>query len=258
VKKRFLVMAVLALVAAYPLFAWAFQHDHGHDPHAPPPAAHQPQHQPHPGGSVANPHHEAPHAGEHADKHGDKHGRGLAPINWADFSNKEQPPYLAMVINLVVLIGLYYFLGKKPIANALVERRDEIAKQIEEAQQMKSEAEARAKKYQSQLERLEEELTTARAALVEAGKGERDRMVRDAEEKAARMQKDAEFLIEQEMKQLRQDLRKETVDMAVAAAEELLKKRITADDQQRLADEYLKDLARGGPRDSGAMPGGAS
>jgi F-type H+-transporting ATPase subunit b len=133
-------------------------------------------------------------------------------------------------------------MGRKPIAEGLKNRRAAVAKEIEEAQRMRAEAEERAKVYQAKLDKLEEELATARAALVEAGKGEKERIIREAEEKAARLQKDAEFLVEQEMKQLRHDLLRETVEMAVSTAEELLKKRITPADQERLAEDYLADL----------------
>jgi F-type H+-transporting ATPase subunit b len=80
----------------------------------------------------------------------------------------------------------------------------------------------------------------------------------DAEAKAERMRKDAEFLVEQELKQIRQDLWRDTVEAAVGAAEELLKKRVTPADQERMAEDYLADLggkksaplAGAGPRES--------
>ena len=53
------------------------------------------------------------------------------------------------------------------------------------------------------------------------------------------MRKDAEFLVEQEMKQIRQDLWRDTVEVAVTAAEDLLKKRVTPADQERIAEDYL-------------------
>jgi F-type H+-transporting ATPase subunit b len=64
----------------------------------------------------------------------------------------------------------------------------------------------------------------------------------EAEAKAERRRKDAEFQVEQELKQIRQDLWKETVEAAVGAAEELLKKRVTMADQERMAEDYLADL----------------
>ena len=187
-------------------------------------------------------------------------GRG---INWIDLHDPpystphatygSRPAYGAMVLNFVLLAALYYFLGRKPIAEALVKRRAAVAKEIEEAQRMKTEAEARAKQYQAKLGRLEEELAMAKQALVDAGRGERDRIVRDAEEKASRMQKDATFRIEQEMRQIRQELWRDTVEVAVTAAEDLLKKRITPADQERLAEDYLAELVG-----TGATAGGAS
>jgi F-type H+-transporting ATPase subunit b len=165
----------------------------------------------------------------------------LEPINWTNFGS-DTPPYLAMVINFGILAAGYYLLGKKPIAAALQNRRDTIAKDIDEANKMLGEAQERAKTYQAKLERLEEEVKTARAALVQSGEAERERIVGDAEAKAERMRKDAEFLVDQELKQIRQDLWRETVETAVGAAEDLLKKRVTTADQERMAEDYLADL----------------
>jgi F-type H+-transporting ATPase subunit b len=166
---------------------------------------------------------------------------GPAPFNMWKFG-EETPPFVAMLINFGILAAGYYFLGRKPIAAGLQSRRDTITKDIEEAQRMKHEAEERAKTYQGKLEKLEEELAAARESLLRAGEAESERIVREAETKAERMRKDAEFLVEQELKKLRSELWRDTVEAAVVAAEELLKKRVTAADQERLAEDYLADL----------------
>jgi len=168
-------------------------------------------------------------------------GEGPAPFNLTQFGG-ETPPFIAMLINFGILAAGYYFLGRKPVAAGLQARRDTISKEIEEAQRMRHEAEERAKIYQSKLEKLEDELKAARESLVRAGEAESERIVREAETKADRMRKDAEFLVEQELKQLRGQLWRDTVEAAVGAAEELLKKRVTPADQERLAEDYLADL----------------
>jgi F-type H+-transporting ATPase subunit b len=195
-------------------------------------------------------------AGEHSE-HGE---HALAPINWTDFSNHEQPPLAAYILNLAVLVGIYWYFGKKPVAEALTQRRVSIAKEIEEAQKMRKEAEARAKQYQAKLEKLDEELETTKKALIEAGKGEKERIVREAQEKAERMQRDAQFMLEQELKQMRADLSKETVELAIAAAEELLRKKITPSDHDRLADDYIAELTTRHMRSTSLPPppGGAT
>ena len=167
--------------------------------------------------------------------------------NWYDLQRVDKhgqpvPPFIAMLVNFGILAAGYYYLGRKPVAVALKSRRDRIAREIEEADKMRKEAEERATIYQAKLAHLEEEVKAARGALVHAGEAERDRVMAEAAAKAERMRKDAEFLVEQELKQIRQDLWKDTVEAAVLAAEELLKKRVTPADQERLADEYLAEL----------------
>jgi F-type H+-transporting ATPase subunit b len=164
-----------------------------------------------------------------------------APMNWTDFGSKT-PPFVAVLVNFAILAGAYYWLGKKPIAAALQSRRDSIAKEIEEAQRAKEAAEQRATIYQAKLEKLEDEVRAAREALVRAGEAERERIVSDAEAKAERLRGEAQFLIEQELKQIRQDLWREAVEAAVAGAQELLAARVTPADQERLAEDYLASL----------------
>lgn len=215
---RRVALAAMLVVTASACWAWA-QHDK--------PAVEKP---------VAGERH-----GASAATHEESEEPTVISVNWTEFG-KETPPFVAMVLNFGLLAGAYYALGRKPIAAGLQARRDHIAKEIDEARKMQQEAEARAKTYQAKLEKLEEEVSTARDALVRAGEAERDRIVKEAEAKADRARRDAEFMVEQELKQIRQDLWRETVETAVSAAEELLKKRVTQADQERLAEDYLADL----------------
>lgn len=180
-------------------------------------------------------------AGSH-DAAGGHHGPEA--INWTDIWDKKRPAFLALVINFGALMTLYYLLGKKPIAEALKQRRVTIGKDIEEAQKLLDEAKERAKKYQADLKNADADAATAKAGLVSAGKGEVDRIVAEAQEKAERMKRDADRLVEQERKQVHQDLLLETVDLAVREAQALLEKSVTADDHARLAQDLLAELSR--------------
>jgi F-type H+-transporting ATPase subunit b len=247
VAARWVLLATMTVLTAWPVWAWATQQH----PLAPAAASHEPR----PGNArpehAASAKHETTRpAAEHAaaeksDKaekaEGAEENEAPAPMNWTQFGGAT-PPFLAMLINFGILAAGYYWLGRKPIAAGLLHRRDAIARDIEDAQRMRKEAEERAKHYQAQLDNLQQEMRTARDALVRAGEAERDRVVREAEAKAERMQKDAQFLVEQEIKQVRQDLWRDAVEVAVTAAQELLQQRVTPADQERLAEEYLTEL----------------
>jgi F0F1-type ATP synthase membrane subunit b/b' len=51
-------------------------------------------------------------------------------------------------------------------------------------------------------------------------------------------------VIEQELRALREELRRDTVLAAVTAAEEAVRKNITAADQSRLVDDFVQSLER--------------
>jgi len=147
-----------------------------------------------------------------------------------------------MVINFLILLGIYYRFGKKPMAEALVERKKSIASSIENAQKILSEAKHRSKKYKSKLDKVEADAREAKQSQVSTGKGDAEAIVRNAEEKAARLSRDVEFILDQEQKQTQLDLVRETVEKAAKEAEVLLKSNVSTADQERLAEEFLSKL----------------
>lgn len=186
-------------------------------------------------------------AGSHgASEAPEEEGGPPGAIKWFDtqlLMNK-QPPYAAVLFNFAVLIFIYYRFGKAPIANALKARRDGIGKQIENAAQILKEAKDRARRYRAKLDKVKDEAEKAKQTNIDTGKGKADEIVRNADEKAGRIKREAEFLLEQETKQVRIDLQRETVEKATREAEELLKKGVTAEDQERLAQAFLDQLAK--------------
>jgi F-type H+-transporting ATPase subunit b len=209
-------------------------------------------------GAAAAPHGEGvpAHGEAGADAHAGAH-HGPEAINWTDIFDSKRPAIIALVINFGVLMTLYYVLGKKPIAAALKQRRVTIGKDIDEAQKLLEEAQERGKKYQGDLKNAEVDAATAKASLITAAKGELDKMISEAQERADRMKNDADRLVVQERKQVHQDLVKETVDLAVREAAQLLEKSVTAEDHARLAQDLLTELSRR-PAARSARSGGAA
>lgn len=173
-------------------------------------------------------------AQEHA---AEEHAGGHASHGW------DSTALAASFVNFVVLIAVFVYLFKDSLKSFLVSRKAEIERELLEAARLKAEAEVKHKEYSERLAKLDSELAKMKQDMADAGKREFDRIIADAEHKAARMRKEAEFLIEQQAKTLRNEITRESTEGAVAAAAELLLRATTTYDQQRLAQEYLGSLS---------------
>lgn len=171
---------------------------------------------------------------EEAAEHGAEHG---GHGGW------DSQALIASFVNFAVLIGLFVYLFRDKVRSSLKDRRDSVERALQEAARMKAEAEVKRKEYTERLAKLDQELAEIKSEMIAAGQAERDRIIADAEHKAARMRKEAEFIIEQQVKQLRTDIAREAANAAIASAEQLLLRATTTYDQQRLAQEYLTALS---------------
>ena len=159
------------------------------------------------------------------------------------FRPKGMPvPFGAMVLNSAILYYLLIRFAKKPIADALKSRKTAILRGMEEAGKMKSDAEARLAEYEEKLRTIDQEIERVREEMRAAGQTERKRILAEAKEKRARMERDAQTLIGQELKAARETLLGETTRGAIRSAEAALMAKLGAADQSRLAEEYLTGL----------------
>lgn len=185
------------------------------------------------------------HAGLDEDGHGEHseedHAHGGGEVTLSKIFSDRQ--FLASLITFFVLFFLVVKLAGGKINEALGARKREIMENLEEAQRKKAEAEALREEYADRLSRMGEELERIKAEMLKAGEAERDRIVADAEHKAASMRRETQFQIEQKFKQLREDLTREAVAAAIGAAQERVASEATMSDQTRLAEDYLKNIA---------------
>ncbi|MEI8256530.1 MAG: ATP synthase F0 subunit B [Deltaproteobacteria bacterium] len=182
-------------------------------------------------------HEGAEHGGEH-------HEHGPGPVNWIAFGHHDsegrtQPPLLASVINFLILMGILLFAVKRMVNPALAERRRAIEAEINEAQRLRTEAEALHREYTERLENVQTEVDGIKADFLKAGEAEYARIIDEARQRAERMGQDAEVAIRQELKQIRDDVMREAAQSATASAEKTLRAQISPQDQTRLAEQYL-------------------
>ena len=288
------VVAAVSVLPATLAFAQD-GHDHGAPPGAPPgPGAGQPRPRPvlprGPArlGAGGGPARLAPGANPHGDPHGahgaaegqgEAHGEGehheLPPFNWVNglIGEKEgvepsllwrakgtPPPFLALLLNFGLLVGLGIRFARKPIVDGVKDRKKNIMREIDDATKTKAAAKKRYNEYKKKLESIDEDVERIRTEYAEQAARDKTCVLADAEASRVRMTKDAEFVLVQERKQLAHELLLETVTRASRGAEELLAKRLASSDQDRLAEEFLGTLGAslGPAQPRSSTTGGAS
>jgi F-type H+-transporting ATPase subunit b len=221
------------------------------------PAAHAAQHADAPGEPAAAEHAEhgahGVHAGHHVPTFDD--------INWfygwfgeregvepsVAFRPKGMPaPFGIWILDALILYGFIFKVAKKPVGDALKNRKANILRGMDEAARMKRDAERRLEEYEAKLERIEEEVERVRHEMREGAEAERVKILADAHARRERMEKDAHLLVEQELVAARDALKGEMIVAAMKSAAVAVKERLRPEDQQRLADEYLAGLGKAG------------
>jgi len=149
------------------------------------------------------------------------------------------------VMNFAVLAIALVFILRKPLSQALGSRITGIKDQLEDLEARKAEAEKQLAEYSEKLSRLEKESEQIVEDYIKQGHEAKARILKEAESAAEKLQIQARRNIEHEFKQAKFKLQEEIFESSLAKAEEILKGRISGDDQDRLVDEYLRKVEAG-------------
>jgi F-type H+-transporting ATPase subunit b len=145
-------------------------------------------------------------------------------------------------MNFGVLFVALFFVLRKPIAKALKSRRQGIKDQFDDLERQKQEAERELAEYKEKFGRLDEEVEKIVAEYIQQGEAAKARILEEAKAAAEKLQEQARKNIEHEFQQAKLQLKAETAEQAVAMAEEIIKKHIKDEDQDRIIGEYLKKV----------------
>ena len=150
--------------------------------------------------------------------------------------------FLYRCFNFAVMFGLLAYFVRKPIRNGLIGRRDGIEKALEQARIVREKAEAKFAEYDEKLAMASAEIDDIYASIKHEGELEREKILANAREMALKIEDEAKKAATLEIANARVRLQREASTLALALAEELLKKNFNNNDQSRLVDEYMKNV----------------
>jgi len=146
---------------------------------------------------------------------------------------------------LILLFGLRKF-AWGPILAAMKGREEGIRSDLARAAKERDEAQRLVAEHRALIDQARRE----RAAAVEAGRQDAERLKSDILEEARKQReqlaKQAESQIDASLRQARAELKGVAADLALRAAAKLLAKNLDDATQRRLVEEYISDLERMG------------
>jgi F-type H+-transporting ATPase subunit b len=149
---------------------------------------------------------------------------------------------LAKLFNFAVLVGILVYFLRRPIANYLVDRSQQIRHALVEAKTMRDQASADLAKIEARLGELPGELEALKARGANEVKAEQARIKTLAAAERERVLAQTRREIDQQYRLARRALLQETAEQAAAVARTRIERDITPADQTRLIDRYLQQV----------------
>jgi F-type H+-transporting ATPase subunit b len=157
--------------------------------------------------------------------------------------------------NLLVLLGVLFYFGRKPIKEFFASRRAGIQSELSQAAELLTQAEQRNSELQRKLVDLASEVDEIKASASRRAGDEAERILADAQATAERIRRDASAAIDQELRRAQSQLREEAADLALELAASKLKDQVAESDRERLIDEFITRVEpASGRTDSASTP----
>lgn len=160
------------------------------------------------------------------------HGHGFPWAAW-----------ITSLVNFLIFAGLLYKYAGGPTTEFFKNRRETLIADLDEARNLREEAEARLEEYTARLDALEDERKKLLEEYHEQGEREKKRIIEEAKHQVEKMRADAEVTIDQEVKKAVANLERQVVDLAVGMAEKMAQDKLDAGKQKSLVDDYVNELS---------------
>jgi len=146
------------------------------------------------------------------------------------------------IANFIIFVGVIYYFGNGPLKEYLATRSAAIRKDLVEAAALKASATAQLATIEQKLQALPGELTALRARGADEIVSEEKRIAAAADADRERLLEQTRREIDLQVRLARKEILEHAADLSVQLATERIKKETTPADQERLVDNYLKQV----------------
>lgn len=145
-------------------------------------------------------------------------------------------------INFIILLSLMIYFIRKPAKEFFLARSQKVAQEIEQAAHEKHDAEAKYLNYDRRLKNIESEMDTLLQSLKKEGELARQKIMDEAQNSSKRIEETTHWIVNQEIRKAKEDLKKKSVEIIAQKAQQLVKENIQASDRGPLLDKAINKL----------------
>ena len=172
---------------------------------------------------------------------------GDVPLNQESFYSKLIPnwvSFLTQFLALIVLLIVVTIFAYKPVKKIIKKRQDFIENNIKESEKNKNIALENKTKSE---EMIVESNKKANEIISDANKAamvEREKVINETNDIIKKMKLDAEKDIEKAKVDAEEEIRKEMISIALSTSEEILKREVNSEDNEKLAEDFIKGVKK--------------
>jgi F-type H+-transporting ATPase subunit b len=142
-------------------------------------------------------------------------------------------------VNFIILAALIIKYARRPIANFLKEKKDEVAAGIKKLENQKKSIQEKLQESQRQLTASEERLVSIKNRIIADGENRKAQIIADAQNESRIMLETAQLRIDHQIREMHSHLKSELIDTATRMALTKLPGILTAADQDRLIHQWM-------------------
>ena len=150
--------------------------------------------------------------------------------------------FLAQICNLMIQLFIFKKLLLEPVRKVIAQRKAKADSQIEEARQLRAEAEAMKAEYEANMRSARAEANQIVAAAQKTAAARSEEMLNEARTQAAALKQKAEADIAQERRKAVNEVKDEIGGMAIEIASKVVEREIREADHKALIDEFIQNV----------------
>ncbi len=147
-------------------------------------------------------------------------------------------------VTFLILLWVLKKTAWKPIVDALDQREESIKNSLEQAEIARQEAEKLIAENQANLAKAEAEAQQIIAQSREYAENLKNQIIQESKEEARKMIDDAEAEIQRRQKEAFAKLKSEVADIAVEAAEKIIKANLDKEKQIELVNKHIDEISK--------------